>query len=176
MQTYTGVRFDFVDTTVDMIRLSDLAHQLARCCRYANAGPHYTVAQHCVLVAGMLPPEKRLRGLLHDASEAYTKDVITPMKLLLGDVFADIEERIERCIAERFEIEWPITDQEIHEADMRIRDSELDLVHGDTRLPDWEEHIIKQKRKMSMTAWPFELAKQHYHQHVRGALVDKALE
>lgn len=70
------------------IDIRDIAHHLSNECRYAGATPeHYSVAQHSVLVAEhlaqsmwRLTPEILLAALLHDAAEAYIKDLPSPMK------------------------------------------------------------------------------------------------
>jgi hypothetical protein len=40
--------------------------------------------------------------LLHDASEAYLGDVSTPLKRLIGPVYAELESRFMRAIASKF--------------------------------------------------------------------------
>ena len=50
----------------------------------------------------LVPTEFRLEALMHDAAEAYTGDVGTPMKVALGPVFREIEHRIERVIRAKY--------------------------------------------------------------------------
>lgn len=46
----------------------------------------------------------RLATLLHDAAETYLGDVIRPLKMHIGRVYHEAEERLERLIAERFDV------------------------------------------------------------------------
>lgn len=102
MLTATGKQFDPVDPQPDMIDLVDIAHGLAHECRFAGQCRFfYSVAQHSVLVSQAVPPEHAWEALLHDASEAYIKDIPSPVKRLLPDYRA-LEARIEAAIRARF--------------------------------------------------------------------------
>jgi uncharacterized protein len=108
MQTYTGRAFWPLDPRPDEIDIMDIAHGLGMACRY---GGHtirfYSVAEHCVHIANAAPDHLKLPALLHDASEAYLSDVIRPIKRHLAGYKA-IEVELERCIAERFALPWPM--------------------------------------------------------------------
>src|SRR5271166_4295857 len=85
IQTYTGIRFDILNPTPEMITIDDIAHHLANCCRFTGAVKwHYSVAQHSYyasLIAGpQWRPRLALEALMHDASEAYICDMARPMK------------------------------------------------------------------------------------------------
>jgi len=58
----------------------------AVCPRLTPTAAPYSVAQHSVMVAELLPADHRLRayGLLHDAHEAWTGDISSPMKRMLA--------------------------------------------------------------------------------------------
>ena len=104
IQTYTGRKFDLLDPQPDMIALEDIAHHLSMQCRFNGAcREFYSVAQHSVHVAELLPPELQAHGLLHDAAEAYIGDMVRPLKRLLP-TFADVERNILAAIGRRFEI------------------------------------------------------------------------
>ena len=61
-----------------------IASRLAQINRYAGALPHpFSDAAHSVLVS-YLCPEDPLAGLLHDTAEAFTGDVISPIKRRVG--------------------------------------------------------------------------------------------
>lgn len=100
--TASGRHFDPVDPQPDMIDLVDIATGLANECRFAGQCRFfYSVAQHSVLVSQHVPPEYAWEGLLHDATEAYIKDIPAPVKRLLPDYRA-LEKRIEGAIRARF--------------------------------------------------------------------------
>lgn len=110
--TISGRRFDLLHPTPDMVDLGDIAHALARICRYGgHVADHYSVAQHSTLVLYRLihntrtevPRGLALAALLHDAAEAYLGDVIRPLKALLPQ-YAELEARTEQAIAARFGI------------------------------------------------------------------------
>lgn len=71
-----------LDMNPDDIDIVDIAHHLSNECRWAGACPHhYSVAQHSVLVSECFDaPDMKLAGLLHDAAEAYLKDLPSPIK------------------------------------------------------------------------------------------------
>ena len=111
IQTYTGRQFWPLDPRPDDISAHDIAHALAMKCRFGGhtkfPGHIYSVAQHSILVADLLPKKFQLWGLLHDAAEAYLPDVPRPVKPFLAG-FEAIERRIMECVAERFTLEWPM--------------------------------------------------------------------
>lgn len=81
--TWTGRLVDPLNLKASDISITDIAHALARIGRFTGhtSGDHaYSVAQHSVYVSEFLPPELRLWGLLHDASEAYLNDIARPLK------------------------------------------------------------------------------------------------
>lgn len=115
MLTNTGVKFDLRCVALDDIRIQDIAHHLALTNRWTGATRRpYSVAEHSLLVAeilerehGITSPSVLLAGLLHDAHEAYTGDLSTPMKQVIGDAWYTEERRIQRALQRRFDILTP---------------------------------------------------------------------
>lgn len=104
IQTYTGRQFWPLDPRPDDVDILDIAHALAMKCRYTgHCRTFYSVAQHSVLVSYQT---NSLEGLLHDAAEAYTADIASPVKRYMV-AFKEIEERLEAVIAERFQLTFP---------------------------------------------------------------------
>jgi hypothetical protein len=102
MQTFTGRQFWPADPRPEDVTIHDIAHALSMQCRYAgHCTRFYSVAEHSVLVARSVPPEHRMWGLLHDASEAYLVDVPRPIKPYLTG-YADLETGVMRAICERY--------------------------------------------------------------------------
>ena len=115
MQTHTGRRFYPLDPRQDDIALTDIAHALSHVCRFGGHCRHfYSVAQHSVLVASILPPRLQLAGLLHDATEAYLIDLPTPIKAALPD-YKVMETKLAGLIEQAFGVSFD--DPLIHQAD-----------------------------------------------------------
>lgn len=86
ISTKSGRRLYVQNPTIAQIDIEDIAHGLAHQCRFnGQTSNFYSVAQHSVIVASILPPELKLAGLLHDASGAYLGDIVQPLKELLPD-------------------------------------------------------------------------------------------
>lgn len=84
MNTWTGGKFNLVDPDFRDVRLMDIVWGLARLNRFnGHTRRPWSVAQHSLLCDDLLPhdahPALRLGVLLHDAHEAYTGDMISPV-------------------------------------------------------------------------------------------------
>jgi len=78
--TYTGKRFHYLDPQPEEIDIVDIAHALSLTCRFGgHCKEFYSVAEHSIRVAEIVPKEFQLLALLHDAGEAYTGDVQSPI-------------------------------------------------------------------------------------------------
>lgn len=125
MLTFSGKQFDPIDPQPDMIDLIDIAHGLSHECRYAGQCRYfYSVAQHSVMVSQIVPLERALEGLLHDATEAYLKDIPRPLKALLPD-YRSIEARVDAVIRDRFGLPA--------EMSMEVKDADLVLLATERR-------------------------------------------
>lgn len=122
MQTFTGKRFFPFDPRVEDIDIDDIAHALSMTCRFGgHCKQFYSVAQHSVLVASKAAPHNALRALLHDAPEAYTGDLVRPIKKHPEMVvFEWVEEQIERAVCAKFDLPFRIVNAEIKRLDNRI--------------------------------------------------------
>jgi hypothetical protein len=87
--TFTGKRWSLLDPRVEDVCLEDIAHALAHQCRFnGHVLSFYSVAEHAVHVAIEVlrrtgDPKVALRGLHHDDEEAYTGDMISPLKQVM---------------------------------------------------------------------------------------------
>lgn len=126
-QTNSNLAFFLIDPDPELVSIDDISHSLSLQCRFNGHVPNfYSVAQHSELVArcvmerlnwdyrthGQREGDDERRdavrwGLLHDAAETYVGDVIRPLKKLLPE-FLRFEEPVERAIATRFELPWPM--------------------------------------------------------------------
>jgi hypothetical protein len=131
--TASGVRIDLREPRPADVVLGDLAHALARICRYTGhvLGAPYTVAQHSVHVAQVLRDQGhsaaiQAQGLLHDAHEAYTGDVASPIKRALRDldysgsaVWDEFEHEHAWAVRRRFHLPIDLASP-IHAADLAM--------------------------------------------------------
>lgn len=100
--TYTGKKFHFLDPQPEEIDIVDIAHALSLNCRFTGqCKEFYSVAQHSIMVAEIVPQEYKLHALLHDASEAYMPDLPRPMKAEIPK-FKEIEKLILNSIFDKF--------------------------------------------------------------------------
>jgi len=124
--TYSGIDFDALHPTVEMISIKDIAYALSRTSRFCGharvegGAGLYTVAQHSTFVADFCNLEDKLWGLLHDASEAYINDVTNPVKHSgCMDAYLDIEENLMNVICDKFGLPHEMPDS-VREADLRM--------------------------------------------------------
>jgi 5'-deoxynucleotidase YfbR-like HD superfamily hydrolase len=102
--THTGKHLDLLDPQPDQIDLTDIAHGLSHECRFSGqCRTFYSVAQHSVLVSRLVHVDIAFEALLHDATEAYLKDIPSPLKDLLPD-YRIIEARLSEVIRSHFEL------------------------------------------------------------------------
>lgn len=130
MQVASGGRFFPFDPRPEEVHLKDIAVSLAYTCRYGGhcgSQAFYSVAEHSLLMAEYAMQEKNdrqlaLLALMHDASEAYTGDLVRAVKYGLDDSFQEMENKIQEVIFKKFHL-WEgylHYKEEIHEIDMRI--------------------------------------------------------
>lgn len=168
IQTATGRAFWVTDPHPDDVDAVDIAHGLAAEARYNGqtpAGP-YSVAQHSVLVSlrveelaregvSQLDPDVLralcLTALLHDAAEAYVKDIPRPLKRDLPG-YEVIEERVLRAVFARFDLAvWLPMPSIIRRADDEVLASESVILHPmETRPRPWG------LRAAPLHHWPLE--------------------
>lgn len=109
-RTFTRKKFNILHPTDDMIDIEDIAKGLAYKPHFSGFSPRFfSIAEHCLLVEQLMSSYHeqdycaRLEALLHDASEAYTGDMIKPIKNLLPN-FVVIEKNIQKAIYAKYNI------------------------------------------------------------------------
>lgn len=108
--TATGAQVDLRMADSLSISILDIAHALSLINRFTgHTSRPYSVAEHSLLVVEIMQrdlavhdPAALLAGLLHDAHEAYTSDLSTPMKEILGERWADTEAAAQGAVLQRF--------------------------------------------------------------------------
>jgi 5'-deoxynucleotidase YfbR-like HD superfamily hydrolase len=121
----SGRRLDLLDPSPLDVEIEDIAHGLSRVARWngQTAGEwSFSVAQHCLLVEGLVgrfkpgtPRHWRLAALLHDAPEYVIGDLITPFKAAVGLDYKALETRLMRAVHLRFGLpaEPPVTTRKL---------------------------------------------------------------
>lgn len=131
MITYTNKEFDFLNPTFN---ITDIAVGLSREGRFSNQYPtqygnrEYTVAKHSIIGSYLIERPYKLAFLLHDAAEAYVRDLPTPLKKLCPD-YTKIEKDIQAKIYDHFKIK---TDDS-----MMARIKEIDNI-----MYEWERKFL----------------------------------
>lgn len=116
--THSGIRFDLLNPTVEQVDLEDILFALSNLNRYTGHVGTYSVLEHTIHVAHCVQelfheinPSwywttqiATQEALIHDMAEAYTGDISTPMKQLLGPAFCEVEARINQVIRQKFDL------------------------------------------------------------------------
>ncbi len=139
IQTFSGVAFYPLEPRIEDIRIEDIAHGLAGDNRFGcQMRQRYNTAQHSVMVS-ILCPEHALHALLHDASEAYLRDIPRPIKhtpVMAG--YREAEHRLQSMIYERFGLS-SVEPPEVKKADNWMLGIEArDLMQPLVRPEEWE--------------------------------------
>lgn len=166
MQTFTGQAFWPLDARPAEVDPVDVAHALAHLCRYGgHASRFYSVAEHCVLMSHVVPPDDALAALLHDATEAYMVDLPRPIKRQFPEYRA-AEDRLWLVIAERFGVD-AVLPASVHDADNRILLDERAALLGPQPRP-WAQDLEQLSALgIGITGWPPSMAKVAYLARLR---------
>lgn len=107
IQTYSGLRFYPTRPDWQQVNIEDIARALSRECRFGGHCIQFlSVAEHCVHAARAVPERMGLYALMHDAAEAYLKDIPRPLKSEFGD-YRTFENNLMIAIAYQFSFIWP---------------------------------------------------------------------
>lgn len=100
METLSGHQYEYANPDPAAIRIEDIARSLTYLCRYnGHCTRFYSVAEHCIHMANVAPPDLKFLALLHDAHEAYCGDIPSPMKAAMNNfspgggwsIFSEVE-------------------------------------------------------------------------------------
>lgn len=120
IRTVSGRDVPLMTFGPEHVALKDIAHALAHQCRWGgHTRRFYSIAEHCLLVAALVPPAHRAYALLHDASEAYLGDVVAPLKrssALAG--YREIEARVQAAIYRAVGLDPDAVPETVHAADL----------------------------------------------------------
>ncbi len=161
IMTYTGRKFYPLDPRIEDIHIDDIVNGLSMKCRFVGqCKTFYSVAQHSDLVSRKCKKEYALRGLMHDAAEAYLPDISRPIKSEPElKRLVEIEEQILKLIFKKFHLKYPLP-KNIKEVDNRLCVTEgRDLMHD---ISEWE--LAEEYKPYQMTIKPVgdQLAKKMF--------------
>lgn len=187
-----GEEFNYADAIHGPVTLHAVAHALARQVRFTGhvAAPHYSVAEHAILVSQVVKhiyhePELALAALHHDDAEFVTGDINKPFKNFIQDNgfdFRKLERQIMVPISQAFEI--PMDEfgaGVIKDADLLVYCAEIELLkpagHGPL-LEDLDPEILStvKSKLMGLDPEQAESAFTMYHQFLTGNLKMHVIE
>lgn len=119
----SGRYLDLLDPRPDQFTFLDIAGGLAKICRFGGQiDCYYSVAEHSYHCAHQAQldrhsTEVQQAALLHDAAEAFIGDVVKPLKMILGEPYAEIERRMEGAISQKFNVDFAAHKATIREID-----------------------------------------------------------
>lgn len=151
IKLHSGEYFDFLNPEACSFKIEDIAWGLSNICRFnGHVKQFYSVAQHSVHVAQLLPRHLQLQGLLHDAAEAFIGDVTKPLKELLPG-YKHIEQAVEAALTKAYGLPKNL-DESVKLADIiMLRTEQRDIVGADADKWHWSEGVLPQERTIS--AW-----------------------
>lgn len=103
ISTYSSGRLHLTGLDWNEVALSDISHALPMLCRYTGqCRRFYSIAEHSLLVAQMVPDRLKIHALLHDAHEAYIGDISRPVKVVIGEAIQKLEDALAAEVLKAF--------------------------------------------------------------------------
>ncbi|AUR88745.1 HD domain protein [Vibrio phage 2.117.O._10N.261.45.E9] len=120
-----GLVADLNKLKPEHLDLNVIAKGLSKLCRFGgHTDQFYSVAQHSIIVSKLVPPSLAFAALMHDASEAYVQDLVTPIKRQLPD-YEDLELMVMSQLAAYYDIADHIDHPEVKRADKHAQAIEM---------------------------------------------------
>lgn len=143
-KTASRITINVLDPKPEMIELHDIVQGLAYKAHFSGQiNQYFSIAEHCILTEHLVAidhmddHELRLIALLHDASEAYIGDMISPIKVLIPK-FKEMEMRLQSVIFDKFGL--PIDRlQEVKKYDLAAQDIEATVFYKMTENPRYHQ-------------------------------------
>ncbi len=144
IQLYSGKPFYFDKFKEEYIDITDIAHSLSLIVRFnGHCNWLHSVALHSWYMSHLVSPENALCALLHDATEAYMGDVVTPLKNLLPE-FSKMENELWEVIASKYQLPVDMPN-EVKNQDKKIVFSEKRDVLNRNLGVDWGQEVQPHK-------------------------------
>lgn len=162
----SGAYLDLADPDPAAIDLPSIAAGLANTCRFSGQCPKfYSVAEHCFHMTSLaksrgMPREILVAALLHDASEAYLGDIVSPLKSLLPK-YKLLEARMMWAIEVALGVQILKYASTVHELDMIMLKSEkLEMWPDDCE--EWPELSNVRSYLIGIQYWTPEVAEVQF--------------
>ena len=142
MELQSGKRFYPLDFRPEDVDINDIASGLARESRFNGQFrldvPFYSVAQHSVIGSRLCPDKYARLFLAHDATEAYSKDLPKPLKILLPE-YEKMEKEWFKTIAIHFNLPRILTPEfKVYDTKMLFTERR-DVMNKSSNL--WEDEV-----------------------------------
>lgn len=154
IHTFTGKKFRPLTPDPESIDIRDIAHALAMAARFGGmTRTFYSVAEHSVRVSLICPPKDALYGLLHDAAEAYLKDIPQPVKYQpAAEFYREAEGLVMAAIELRFGLK-PGEPASVKRADAVMLHTEArDLFPAGSHI-EWSDERMAQPTRLNPLDW-----------------------
>ncbi len=164
-QTYSSVAFDLLNPNPELVRLEDIAHHLSLICRFKGACRcFYSVAQHSVLAAELVPRPLKRQTLMHDSHESYLGDWPRPLKVVMKQlgvlpVMEHLEGTVLLAIGTKFGLDLLNLPPEVKHADNVMLATEKRDLMGTPPMP-WV--TLPDPRPDIIEPWSPERAEQEF--------------
>jgi len=173
-ETVSGTLLDLRAPAADLVFIDDIARSLAKVARFnGHIDRLYTTATHCCLLSDWVleqdwgDRQKALLMLLHHGVDVYISDIPFSVRAVVPEI-KPLKEAIERCVAVRFDMEWPWP-QWLLDGNIRIIKHEMAIMTAHSReyiaslsdlpaieveFPDWscdrsEEEFLMRFRRLT---------------------------
>lgn len=133
--TWKGRRLDLLNPDPQIVTIEEIAESLSREGRFHNkTSVPYTVAQHCIEVSALCKTwNGKVWGLLHDASDAYHRDLATNLKNhpIIQGFWRHMENQWLKMFADKFSLSLPMP-PEVKQADRMMLVTERRMLMPNT--------------------------------------------
>ena len=169
MNTVSGVRFNLLEPTPDMIEFRDISAGLAFNAHFNGQSPQFfSVAQHSMMVHNLAlektgNPELAIVGLMHDAAEAYLGDLIAPLKIMWPG-YRELESKVLTAIFEKFGLNMDLM-RDIKEFDLEIQEQEYEQFYKGVN----HFHYLAPNAARATFTVAFYKAKQNFSDYLKRA-------
>lgn len=155
---FDGSTIDLINPTEEMISIQSIAHGISGINRFGSQSPiRYTVAEHSLgmvkmaLYDGIEDKDILFAILMHDASEGYLGDVVSPLKRHLKK-YKKIEARMNSVISSKFSVDFDKYHAIIKKYDRKIVKIEKKVLWGKQKVSD-KLCMIKRPKKMFLSVF-----------------------